>query len=85
MSVFLKANPVPWATARNGSSGICTGSLVFCFNLWLSPLSKDPPPVKYMPVLYMSADNSGGVLNKAALTASSILSIVLFRAFAISL
>ena len=50
-SMFFKAIAVPLATACNGSSATCTGSLVFWEIRLSNPLSCAPPPARKMPVL----------------------------------
>ena len=84
LSIFFKVIPVPLTTALSGSSAINTGKSVFLESLLSSPLNIDPPPAKYIPVLYISAANSGGVWDSVSITESSILIIDLSRAFAIS-
>ena len=53
--------PQPFATQSNASSATNTGTFNPSSKNLSKFLSKAPPPVKKIPLLTISADNSGGV------------------------
>ena len=67
-----KAFPVPLTTHKSGSSAVVTGKLVDLLRTVSKLPSKDPPPVKTIPLSTISAASSAGVCSKAFLIVSII-------------
>jgi hypothetical protein len=74
-SIFSEALPAPIATDDNGSSITVIETPLSSLRVLSRFFSKAPPPVNIIPLSIISAENSGGIYSKTALTVSIIASI----------
>ena len=72
------------ATAVIGSSAVMVLMPVFASISSSSPLRRQPPPVKTIPLTAISAASSGGVCSKTLCTASIILVVTSLNASSVS-
>ena len=70
--MFSVTLPAPIATDDNGSSIMVIGTPVSSLRILSRFFNSAPPPVNIIPLSIISAENSGGICSKTALTVSII-------------